>query len=146
MYQVASRLVAKAIELYRKAPANSNLFAKIGSVFGYTVATAESVVAAMKANPLTAAFVIYETYGIGNEMLQELLAEDSALRETFEALTYKQDVVTDDIKVSDLPKFADEFDLIERGIAYFGSLNRYLEMKRVLEVHSDVVRLYMAVK
>jgi hypothetical protein len=137
-------LIGRVVAKISSSKISGSLLSKLRSVFGFEVTTAQGVIEAVKNNPITAAFVLYELYGMGEPLLQELLASDSNVRESFDLLTYKPDAVDD--SATDVTRYADEFKIIKEAIAYYGSLNNYLNAKRAMEMPDDVIRLYVSLK
>jgi len=109
-------------------------------------ATVQNVLRAAKDNPVTTALVLYELYGIGDSILQEMMDADPEIRRMIELFDMTPDKVEDTQSVSDIVKFADEFRTIENAARRVGGLSNLLELRNALALDNQTYMLYQQVK
>lgn len=128
--------------------ASSAVVARVAARFGYSgaKATAQSLMAAAKNNKFMTAVMLYEMYGIADDGLQMMFAEDPSLKSTIEALAFEADKVEDTESVSDISKFKEEFSYITEASSMLGGFNRLLALRNALSLDPSTYKLYRSVQ
>lgn len=98
------------------------------------------------ANPLTAGLVIAEVYGIGSQEYKNFLAEHADLKEQLELFSFQVDEIADTSSATDITRFKEEFHVITNAVNQLGSFERFVALRRALELPQDVVQLYSSMR
>lgn len=119
--------------------------AKIGMRLGMqSIPSVGQVIAAARANPLTAGLIIAEVYGVASQEYNEYLAENENLREQLELFNFKVDEITE-FNAANPDVMAEEFGVITRAARQVGGFNELLALKQALALSNDHYALYAKV-
>lgn len=108
-------------------------------------ATPSKIIAAAKANKLSAALVMYEMYGIGDDLLTKMMAEDPSIKAAIEAIGGSLDHNTSKLSdgtLSELVQNDDELEIISKAAGIMGSLDRLIALRQALAIPSTTYALY----
>lgn len=106
---------------------------------------AASLAKLARTNKVSAAFIAYEVFGGGSEIVEEMRQADAELLTIIETLGFKPDVVDDSTGVQDIAKFNDEFELIAKAARAVGGMDDLLRIRQALVLPNDVYVLYAQV-
>lgn len=112
---------------------------------GKTVTSPAELARLAKENPMTAAMIVYEVYGVSHPLVAELLEADPSLEHVF-MMSDPIDSVAESTSVNDITKFTDEFAAITRASRQLGGFERFMTLRRALAMPDDVVELYVQFK
>lgn len=119
--------------------------AKIGMRLGMqSIPSVGQVIAAARANPLTAGLIIAEVYGVASQEYNDYLAENENLREQLELFNFKVDEITE-FNAANPDVMAEEFGVITRAARQVGGFNELLALKQALALSNDHYALYAKV-
>jgi hypothetical protein len=110
--------------------AASRLAKRIGSNDGNIA----GILAAARANPVTAAFVALEAGELGADLLSALRTEHPEMVSQLEIVSAPVDSVDDNSTLSDLEKFKDEIDMLDDMSAILGGDNNLYAMLKCVEM------------
>lgn len=117
-------------------PTLSRIAARIG-----TAASPAAIMAAVKANPVTASLVAVELWGTGSDIVKEMSAASPDVAEALSAIGYRPD--PGDAAVDEgLGQFDDEFQLLERAADILGGFDSFITLRNALKCDDQVVTLY----
>lgn len=108
-------------------------------------ATPSKIIAAAKANKLSAALVMYEMYGIGDDLLTKMMAEDPSIKAAIEAIGEPLDHQSSKLSdgtLSELVQNDDELEIISKAAGIMGSLDRLIALRQALAISSTTYALY----
>jgi precorrin-2 methylase len=119
--------------------------AKIAARLGIATSkvTADGLANMVRKNKVTAAFVAYELFGAGSEIVQELAAQDEQLAKIVETLGYEPDKVSDTENVIDITKFGEEFATIRDAAEAVGGLANLVSIRKALTLDEKTYQLFL---
>jgi hypothetical protein len=139
--KLTGMLPAAASLIASRAPA---IAARLG------IATAKvstnSLITMAKKNKITAAFIAYELYGAGSEIVREMAEADAAIADIVEQLGYQPDVVSETTSVNDIALFSEEFATIRDAADAVGGLNNLVRIRKALELSPATYQLYLTTR
>lgn len=100
------------------------------------------VLAAMKDNPIMTYLIASDIYGAASPILEMMAAENPEVAAIVEH-TEPVSTVAATSSVADINEFTDEFANIRTAVAFFGSFERYQEIKRAMTFPAEVDALYI---
>jgi hypothetical protein len=106
----------------------------------------KTLIQMVRKNKVAAAFVAYELYGAGSEIVSEMAASDAELGRIIETLGYQPDVVKDTTNVNNISQFVEEFETITHASDAVGGLDRLIAIRKALTFDNDMFELYMNVR
>jgi hypothetical protein len=108
--------------------------------------TPASLTTLIRQNKVAAAFVAYEVYGAGSDIVREMAASDAELARIIETLSFSPDVVKDTENVNQIGNFADEFSVITRAADQIGGVDALLNLRAALALDNSHYQLYLQVR
>jgi hypothetical protein len=108
--------------------------------------TASSLASLARQNKVTAALIAYEVYGIGSDIVNEIAASDPELASIIENLSLKEDVIDDTTSASDIIKFAEEFEVIQKAADNVGGMDALINLRTALSMSTETLALFLQVK
>lgn len=139
-------VVRKLISMLPKSGAmiTSNK-AKIAARLGLGAASvsAKSLARLAANNKATAAFIAYELYGAGSEIVGEMQQADEELSEIIATIGFVPDKVADSDSANDIIDFTEEFQLITNAARSAGGLDNLIELRAALSLSNETYDLYV---
>jgi hypothetical protein len=108
--------------------------------------TGERLVSMAKDNKVMTAMVLFEMGEEGAELLGKLADADPEVRHLVSLFGQKNDLPDDSTSVTEIGKYTDEFHAISAAIRQFGSLERFMVVRRALAMPEEIIRLYLQVR
>ena len=100
--------------------ASPGVTARLAKRIGLDDASPSGIIAAARANPVTAALVALEAGQAGSELLEVLRADHAEMIEQLEAINFEPDTIEADTKLSDLERYQNELDILDDASAILG--------------------------
>jgi hypothetical protein len=121
--------------------------AAIGKRIGVQGAlTAEKVLTMAKDNKVMTSLILFEMGKEGAELLQQIRTADPDVDNMIGLFGRTNDVVTDDLQLSNIGQFKDEFEVLSSAIRHHGGLERFMNARRAMAMDESVIRLYLQVR
>jgi hypothetical protein len=105
--------------------------------------SAKSLATMARNNKVTAAFIAYELYGAGSEIVEEMRQADATLADIIDQLGYTPDEVSDTESVSEIGRFSEEFATITRAADALGGLDNLVAVRKALALSNPTYQLYL---
>lgn len=145
--EVMKRLPSVAGPVLRKSP---EALARIGTRLGVDGAKlgVQGILNAAKNNKLTTAMILYELGTEGADLLADLRINDESVDQLVHVLDQEP---VDSVNFAGnsgglngtLGNFTDEFRDLSSAIVHYGSLERFLAVKRALQLDKETIALYI---
>jgi hypothetical protein len=129
--------------------ASSATLAAIGTRIGMVTPTVESITAAVKANPITAALVASELGMAVEKVIGYMSGGDvppGQLEHVKMLLQHDDAPPGKDISITDVGKYADEMAAIKEAVGAFGTLDKLLTIRRVFKMDDRMFDLYVTLR
>lgn len=120
----------------------------IGKRIGMATPSVEGVIASIKANPITAALVASEL-GMGISSIIDYMKDDvpAGQLQQIQLLLAEDDAApTDDVPITEIGSYADEMAAIKEAVGSFGTLDKLLNLRRVLMMDPKMFNLYVTLR
>lgn len=137
---LAKALKRVTVEAFKKAPEAAK---QIGARLGWAAsrATPTNIIAAMKNNKIVTAITLYTLYGIGDDILQEMMAEDAEVAAAVKLFGFVPDEPEVD-HVARNQQMREEYALISDTAARFGGVDVLVQLKQALSLSTDTYIAY----
>jgi len=139
----ASRLAASAVD---DIPATT--YTRISARVGRTVnsGNVSTFLRGIQNNKITTAMVLYELGGLGAELLAELRASDPDVNTMIDVLETPPVDNFVSGEFTPVENFEDEFEAISTAITHYGSLERFLRVRRALVVTDETIAYFLRIR
>lgn len=125
-----------------KSPLTHGQMEKVNKRLSMETFNPKRVLASMKDNPVMTYLIASDIYGTAAPILETMAAENPEIAAIVQH-TEPVSTVADTTSVADINDFTDEFASIRTAVAYFGSFERYQEIKRAMAFPAEVDALYV---
>jgi len=138
--------------LIRQLPSAGKLIASKANALAVRLGIAsskisvDSLIKLARTNKISAAFIAYELYGVGSDIVEEMRRSDPQLSSIIETLAFSADAVDDTSSVTDISKFRDEFQLITDASDNIGGLDELLKIREAIALSDDTYKLYVQMR
>lgn len=150
MVAIAQLLRAALPRLKSVATAAPEVIARIGKRLNIAseALSPKAILEAAKNNKLATAYVLYELYGLGDSLLQQMMATDPAIKAAIQAMggeiIHKNSKVSSDT-LEELVENDDELEIISDAIGVVGSFEKLVKLRQAIGMPESTMRLYQHV-
>lgn len=124
---------------------DAGFWTRVGRRLGLAAeaSTKSRIINVVRNNKISTALLLYELGDAADGLLDEWVDLDPEIQQLIQGLHYVNDDPKKSTSVHDIVNYADEFEVITMAIRQFGSMSRFLAIRRAIGMPEDVISTYM---